>query len=134
MPDPALTASGATARLTNPLNHSVALSAIVTDNAGVLYDSLQMFDDGAHGDMISGDSIWGSYIRTPSSENLYSVAIRTEDLTQGSSRRLPYAVRFTTAGPVVCVGDTAYADPHWGASATFRLKVNNHWPQLSFPP
>ena len=89
-----------TARVANPLNHSTALSAIITDSAGVVYDSLQMSDDGTHGDRVAGDSVWSCQIRAPLSENIYGVAIRTEDLTQGTFRRLPNAVRFTTAGPL----------------------------------
>jgi hypothetical protein len=113
-----------TARVANPLNHSTALSAIVTDNAGVVYDSLQMSDDGTHGDRVAGDSVWSCQIRAPLSENLYGVAIRTEDLTQGTFRRLPSAVGFTTARPV-CIGDTTAQAPQWGIKIGLRLKVTN---------
>jgi hypothetical protein len=90
-----------TAPLANPLSHSVALSATITDGAGVLLDSLQMFDDGAHGDGLAGDGRWGCYVRpTPVSETFYKVAIRTEDLDLKTYRRLPDVARFTTAGPL----------------------------------
>ena len=90
-----------TAKLTNPLAHATGLSAIVTDEAGKVRDSLQMFDDGAHGDLSPGDSVWGCRIGAPLAENLYGVAIRTDDKTQGTFRRIMNAGGFATAGPLV---------------------------------
>lgn len=62
---PHLDSTAVTARLTNPLNHAVALSAIVTDAGGVFRDSLPLYNDGMHRDGQAGDSIWGGPIPPP---------------------------------------------------------------------
>jgi hypothetical protein len=89
-----------TARLTNPLNHSAALSAIVTDNGGVDRDSLLLYNDGKHGDGQAGDSVWGCTIPLPSEKGLFKVSLGTKDITQGSYRKLPKIIGFATVGPL----------------------------------
>jgi hypothetical protein len=90
-----------TASLTNPLHHSAVLSAIVTDSAGTLRDSVLLYDDGMHGDGNAGDSLWGCKINVPSDENMFNISIRTNDITDTTFRRLPNVASFTTEGPVV---------------------------------
>ena len=102
---PGLDSVGITATLTNPLQHTVALSAIVTDTSGVGRDSVLLYNDGLHGDESAGDSVWGGHIRVPSDENVFSVSMRTDDVTQQTFRRLTNAVGFATAGPLTL--DTA---------------------------
>jgi hypothetical protein len=89
-----------TAVLSNSLHHTAVLSAIVTDGQGVLRDSVLLYNDGLHGDGAAGDSVWGCRIRAPSDKGLFIVSIRTDDIAQGSFRRLPNATAFTTAGPL----------------------------------
>jgi|GEM_PF-2793155 len=90
-----------TAFLVNPLHHSVALSAVVTDTLGAVRDSLLLHDDGLHGDGNAGDSLWGCAVRAPSDEGFFNVDVRTDDITQGTNLPLlTKAVHFTTAGPV----------------------------------
>ena len=89
-----------TARLTNPLNHSAALTAIVTDTAGVVCDSVLLFNDGKHHDGLAGDSVWGCRIPLPSNEAIFKVSVRTDDITQGSFRKLPNIGGVATAGPL----------------------------------
>jgi hypothetical protein len=97
---PGLDSLGITATLTNPLQHTVALSAIVTDTSGVGRDSALLYNDGLHGDGSAGDSVWGGHIHAPSDENLFGVSLRTDDVTQQTFRRLTNAVGFATAGPL----------------------------------
>jgi hypothetical protein len=122
-----------TAVLANPLGHSSVLTAIVADRGGTVHDSLRMFNDGTHGDATPGDSVWSCYVRGPLGENFYEVCVRTDDITQGTFRRLPAAVLLTTAGPVAYMGDTASAIPRWGAMVSFLLKVGNTGSTVSIP-
>jgi len=62
--------------LTNPMHHTAALSAIVTDNLGGVRDSVLFYNDGLHGDGSGGDSVWGCRVRAPSDEGIYDVSIR----------------------------------------------------------
>ena len=89
-----------TAVLTNPLGHSASVSSIVTDLAGVVRDSVLLFNDGLHGDGSAGDSVWGQYVQVPSDENVFAIALRTDDATQGTFRRLPSVAAFATCGPL----------------------------------
>jgi len=89
-----------TAKLTNPLSHACALSAVVTDIGGLIRDSLLLYNDGKHGDGQAGDSIWGCRIPAPPDEGFFKVSLRTDDITQGSFRKLPNIAEFATAGPV----------------------------------
>ncbi len=122
-----------TAVLANPLGHSVALSAVVASTAGATCDSLRMFNDGTHGDAVAGDSVWTRYVRAPLGEDFYEIALRTDDLTAGTSRRLTAAACFTTAGPVEYVGDTSGAIPQWGKTVPFLLKIRNAGSSVSIP-
>lgn len=86
--------------LTNPLNHSATLSAIVTDTGGIVRDSVLLYNDGMHGDGLAGDSVWGCRMPVPSDKGLFKVSLRTDDITQSSFRKLPNMVGFATAGPL----------------------------------
>jgi predicted GH43/DUF377 family glycosyl hydrolase len=120
--------------LMNLLNHTCGLSAIVTDWTGAPVDSLQMYDDGTHGDKSAGDNVWCRSFRAPSNEGIFSVSVRTDDITRGSFHRLPNAVRFTTAGPVAYVGDTVIVGtPHWGNTVFYKLKVANQGSVFTIP-
>jgi hypothetical protein len=89
-----------TATLSNSLNHSAALSAIVTDTSGIVRDSISLYNDGKHGDGQAADSVWGCRIPVPSDKGLFAVTVRTDDISQGSYRKLPKIVGFATAGPL----------------------------------
>ncbi len=90
------------AMLVNPLHHSVALSAVVTDTPGAVLDRVPLYDNGLHGDGNAGDSLWGCAIRAPSDEGFFNVDVYTDDITQGTTLPLlTNALNFTTAGPVM---------------------------------
>jgi hypothetical protein len=112
-----------TASLTNPLAHMAALTAIVTDTSGRVRDSLQMHDDGAHGDLRAGESIWTCRFLAPLEEHFYSVEVRTADQSTGTSRRLPNAARFSTAGPLVV--DSVWVAVDFGVEYFLKLRVRN---------
>ncbi|RPH80468.1 MAG: T9SS C-terminal target domain-containing protein [Nitrospiraceae bacterium] len=97
---PGLDSVGITATLANPLQHAAAVSAIVADASAAVRDSVLLYNDGLHGDGSAGDSVWGAQIRVPSDENVFGATVRTDDITQGTCRRLSNAARFATAGPL----------------------------------
>jgi hypothetical protein len=116
----------ATTVWTNPGSHVVNASLSMTTLNNTFQDSAAMVNDGMHGDGLPGDSIWGARLRTPSTEDFYVLSLRASDQTSSSSRLLPAVALFTTAGPVVCAGDTTNARPEWGLTVRLRMKVGNN--------
>ncbi|MCB0291883.1 MAG: T9SS type A sorting domain-containing protein, partial [Calditrichaeota bacterium] len=103
--NPPYVASGAdtttiNALVENPNNHPLAVHADITDQDNVILDSLQLYDDGQHGDHEAGDGFWGGFWPAPAGEETYRVNLTTEDAAAATSRTLPDAARFTTIGPV----------------------------------
>ena len=97
---PGLDSVSVTASLRNSLTHAVALSAVVVNSEGSVRDSVSLFNDGLHGDGLPGDSLWGCRVPPPPDEEFFEISLRTDDLTQGTFRRLPTVARYTTAGPL----------------------------------
>ncbi len=83
-----------TAKVENPLGHTLIVSAIVTTGAGIPTDSVVLLDDGLHGDGLPGDSIWGATIRHPAAFGNYGISVRTDDQTAGGSRFLQEVAQF----------------------------------------
>jgi hypothetical protein len=79
-----------TAVVSNPLAHTISVSASLTDLNGVLFDSTQFFNDGLHGDETAADSVWGTILKTPEGQKRYIYSIRTDDKTQGTFREISY--------------------------------------------
>jgi hypothetical protein len=113
-----------TACLMSQPNHTCVLSAIVSDAAGLVRDSLRMFNDGTHGDLVPNDSIWACYIRGPMDENTYKVIVRTDDISEGRFVRQQNAVQFTTAGPLV-LQNVTYVDYRDAGQCSVRPSVKN---------
>jgi hypothetical protein len=130
---PGVDSFAVTAVLTNPSGDSMAASFVAKNSAGVVQDSAVMMNDGLHGDGSPGDSILGARFKAPPTEDFYTIDLRTRDHTIGSSRLLPALALCTTAGPVVCVGDTASTIPQWGVTVALRLKVTNNGTTASTP-
>ena len=59
----------------------------------------------------------------PATEDHYSLSLTTYDLTNGIPYELTQAVHYTTAGPVVCVGDTSNKFPQWGLTVLTGLRL-----------
>jgi hypothetical protein len=81
-----------TARVENPLGHSLNLVATLRDVGGAFMDSLALKDDGQHGDGAAGDSVWGSFF-VPSTNATIHASVRTDDKTAGTSRMLSNAAQ-----------------------------------------
>jgi hypothetical protein len=97
------------ARVDNPQAHTLDVVASLKNGSGTIIDSLFLADDGLHGDSVSGDGLWGcQYV--PGADNRLDIAVRTEDVTAGTSRTLPKAVSYTfTRGALLSV-DTRSID------------------------
>jgi hypothetical protein len=124
---PGLDSGTVTAHLNNPDGHGTRLTAFLRNDLGVLVDSIRLYDDGLHGDSLAGDGLCGARFTTPpTTEDHYSLSLTAYDLTNGIPYELTQAVRFTTTGPVVCVGDTSNNKvPQWGLTVAYRFKVGN---------
>lgn len=86
-------------RVANPQAHALSVNAYVRRDATVM-DSVALADDGLHGDGALGDGLWGALWKPPAEECFYSAAILVSDPADPSTFPMPYAARFTTAGPV----------------------------------
>ena len=78
---------GITARVENPLAHSLKVVGILASGSGALIDSLSLKDDGLHGDSASADGLWG-YRYVPKKDDTIRVTVRCDDLTAETSRTL----------------------------------------------
>jgi hypothetical protein len=118
------------ATVQNPQNHTLVVKATITDLvSGKIQDSISLFNDGLHGDGLAGDSLWGGLL-IPSTEGVYGVSVRTDDLVAASSRTLSNVGMFATAGPVKYAG-LLIADPTYdtipapGAIMVVRIGLKN---------
>ncbi len=92
------------ARVQNPLAHTVAIKAILTDAVGAILDSLSLNDSGLNGDRKAGDSLW-SRAYVPVGTALIWATVRTNDLTAGTSRTLTNAAQLLFARGALIVLD-----------------------------
>jgi predicted GH43/DUF377 family glycosyl hydrolase len=87
----------------SPEGHAVTAKAMILSDDGSAQDSVELFDDGLHGDGDPDDGIYGGFLPV-SDENFYTVGIKTIDQVTGFTRNgLNWNItnRFTTAGPIV---------------------------------
>jgi hypothetical protein len=120
-----------TAQVENPSQHELSVSADIKNKDNVLVDSLNLFDDGQHGDGIAGDNIWGTYY-VPAEEQHYAVSVTTQDNNAETSRTLPNVVRFTTTGPLN-MSDYQLGNLSGGISVPLRLSLRNNGSMSTAP-
>jgi hypothetical protein len=77
-----------TAQVTNPGQHTLVVSAIVTTAQGLVTDSVVLSKAPA-------GSLWHAFISAPHANGRYSISVRTNDVTAGTYRKLPNAASFT---------------------------------------
>jgi len=91
-------------RVISPEGHAVTAKAMILSDDGSIQDSVEIIDDGLHGDGTAGDGIYGGYLPvTNTNEINYSAGIKTVDLVTGFTRNGLYwniIDRFTTKGPI----------------------------------
>ncbi|UCD38749.1 MAG: hypothetical protein JSW54_04520, partial [Fidelibacterota bacterium] len=93
------------ASVDNSDQHDLAVHSILYATSGIPLDTVEMHNDGQHGDGSAGDSLWAARWAT-GEEQTYLVSVRVQDFDAATSRTLPNAARFTSVGPVVCIGDS----------------------------
>jgi hypothetical protein len=97
---PGLDTIKVTTMVENPQKHNLNVWLYLSNKSGVLLDSSQMFDDGIHNDGKAGDSLYGGRFLPFTTEGVFTVSLRTTDLTAGTFRHLPNVQRFFTNGPI----------------------------------
>jgi hypothetical protein len=83
----------------NPNNHELEISAKIANSDGTISQSLDMLDDGQHGDGEADDGIWG-FTDTRVDEGTWNVNITTKDIEAGKSWTLDKAASYHTIGPL----------------------------------
>ncbi len=90
-----------TTRFSNPDNHPFTAFLIVANSYQSQLDSMVLFDDGLHGDSLSGDGLYGRFIPPGLNEDFYTLSISTMDNTTNKYYITPDRCRITNVGPVV---------------------------------
>jgi len=74
------------AQLFNPNNHPVTVFSVINGNGQTFQDSIQLFDDGLHGDGDTADNLYGgSKWLSGLAEDIYMMNLSTNDFTTGTS-------------------------------------------------
>jgi hypothetical protein len=87
--------------LSNPDNHQANAWAVITGNQSGFIDTLQLYDDGMHGDKDSSDNVWGNKRLTNDlPEDDFLVDLFTYDSTYGDTLGFAAPGRFINFGPL----------------------------------
>jgi hypothetical protein len=102
----------------NPLGHSLNVVATLRDGSGALMDTLNLWNDGLHGDGSAGDSLWGSLV-VPAKDGLIRGSVRTTDVTSGTTRTLLNVADVTfTRGALIAMDAAEVTIPQLGRTLT----------------
>jgi len=71
------------AELYNPSNHLTEVFAYIRGNDSEVLDTLQLYNDGQHGDEAPDDKLWGARWLPPVIDELYEINLTSEDLSYG---------------------------------------------------
>jgi hypothetical protein len=118
------------ASMRNPDNHTVNVSAIIQGLQCAFTDTIQLYDDGLHGDGDSSDNMWCNKKMSPGlPEDIYIVKLFTYDLHLGTVQYCHRPERFTTIGPVIVEGYTFIGndtEPNAGDRMKLELTLRNN--------
>jgi hypothetical protein len=90
------------ARLSNPEGNSVEVYALIQGEQDTYQDSIQLFDDGLHGDGDASDNIWGeTKFLSSLEEEIFLLELSTNDLTAGLVPNSPFRAYFSSIGPLI---------------------------------
>ncbi|UCH14594.1 MAG: T9SS type A sorting domain-containing protein [Bacteroidales bacterium] len=121
-----------TARLSNPESHPVSVFAYVQGSQSSYQDSLELFDDGLHGDGDADDNLYGGLKWLSGiDKDIYKVTLRTTDLESDIATCLFFPSYFTTIGPVTVENYTFTRDdtiPNPGDKIYFEITLRNNDP------
>ena len=101
------------AQLVNPENHPLSVYALIEGDEHSFTDSIQLYDDGLHGDGDASDNLWGrAKSLSELHEDVYRLKVCTHDLAVGTKHYRYYTNPFTTIGPVSATTfDHKYLEP-----------------------
>ncbi|MGE5431945.1 MAG: kelch repeat-containing protein [Syntrophomonadaceae bacterium] len=85
----------------NYYRHQFTPHLIITCSDSSKTDSIVLYDDGLHGDLLSDDGIYGNYVTPQPNEDFFRLTVSTLDNQANKYFRTLNVSRFTTAGPVV---------------------------------
>jgi len=88
-------------RFSNIHNHTFTPRLIHANSDSTYLDSLDLHDDGLHGDSLMNDGLYGGYIPPRPIEDYYFLSVSTVDDQTNKYYNTPNRCIFTTAGPVV---------------------------------
>jgi FG-GAP-like repeat/FlgD Ig-like domain len=89
-----------TSIILNPEDFNIEVFADIDDGEGDEIISIEMFDDGTHGDGAAEDGVWGVAWTVPDGEFMYDVDIRVLDSETGATSSNAAPSWFTTIGPI----------------------------------
>lgn len=90
------------AEISNPENHQLLVHAFIEGNNYTFKDSLQLFDDGLHGDGSASDNIFGEVkLLNELDEDYFDIKLRTTDINESYTTYCLKEGHFTTAGPLL---------------------------------
>jgi len=127
--DPAGSLLSLNATIFNPNQHSTKVYAIVYSADSSFTDSLELFNDGLHGDGEPNDNIFGGDTSfSDLDEDIYSVTLFTTDFDHNVTHRVHKSENFTTVGPVLfdhfeIFGTDTIVNP--GERLSFKLALEN---------
>jgi hypothetical protein len=118
-----------TASVGNPDGHDLSVTADMQTLDDEFVESVNLLDDGMHGDGEANDDIWGAYY-TPGNEHTLKVSLTINDDTEGTSRTRHNLNQFTSTGPIVVTNpwipwliDDSEANP--GDYISFKIQLEN---------
>ena len=86
----------------NPESHTLDAYAYIEGVQSNFKDSILLYDDGSHGDMLPSDNISANYLPLQNlEEDFFDITVHATDLSEPSIIQSPEKVHFTTAGPVI---------------------------------
>lgn len=89
------------AQISNPENHPITVYAMINGDQNTFQDSIELFDDGLHGDGVASDNTFGgSKLLLSIEEDFYNVKLHTTDLDESLKTYCANVGLFTTAGPI----------------------------------
>lgn len=106
-------------KFSNIQNHQFTPHLIYANFDSTQIDSITLFDDGLHGDSLSNDGLYGSYISPRQTEDYFSLSVSTIDNQTNKYFSTQNNSGFTTAGPLV-VDSIFYA--HLPAQKRYSFK------------
>ena len=107
----------------NPDNHSLNVFARIVSLDDAVKDSVELFDDGNHGDGEAGDLTFGGELEPINEENEFRLSLSIKDNDQENYTIFKDTKRITTSGPVVY--ESCSIVPFAGAAKRLKLFLKN---------